>query len=322
MLLLENKKIRKVVRLSALALALSACFVGMGYANGFSQIAGSNAQYADSDTPIPTTSSSSDSSHTDALDDQAFASMSKKLMPLTPAQITLLHANELKTKKAVQSYPVTPPTPTSNTLLVSLSPGATPNTIRMANGYISTLNFVDSTGQVWPIQSYDLGDPKDFTVKSTKDGSSLFIQPTSDFTMANIAVMLKGLSTPIMFTLIPGQRKVDYRDDIHVPGNGPNALPGQSQLPHTESPSLLNVLDGIPPSGSTQYATSMPNTTVWRLGSRLYVRTKCTIISPSWISTMQSPDGMHAYELSDTPVLLALQNGNTVNIKIGGKING
>jgi intracellular multiplication protein IcmK len=318
---INDKGLNKMIKKMLLALSLASCVFSSSYAGSvLGEITGVNP--SSSEEPVEAGSQQDMKGGSDTLDNQAFASMTKKLMPLTPNQITILHADELRTKKAIESSPVTPPQPTSNTLLVNLSPGATPHTIRMANGYISTLNFVDSTGQVWPVESYDLGDPKDFSVKTSTDGSSIFIQPTSDFTMANIAVMLKNLSTPIMFTLIPGQKKVDYRDDIHVPGQGPNAMPGQSQLPPTESPSLSNVLDGIPPSGSKEFSTSSPGTMVWRLGGRLFVRTKDHVISPSWISTMQSPDGMHAYEMMDTPVLLALENGNTVNITIGDKING
>ena len=39
-------------------------------------------------------------------------------------------------------------------------PGATPPAIRLAQGYVSSLVFVDSTGAPWPIASFDIGDPK------------------------------------------------------------------------------------------------------------------------------------------------------------------
>ena len=42
------------------------------------------------------------------------------------------------------------------------------------------------------------------------------------------------------------------------------------------------------------------------------------ILSPSWISKMQSSDGMRAYEMEKTPSLLVSDYGNTTQLKIEG----
>ena len=62
--------------------------------------------------------------------------------------------------------------------------------------------------------------------------------------------MLKGQDTPVMITLMPGQRAVDYRVDMRVPGLGPNASPTMSSLPESANPQLLNFLNGIPPNAA------------------------------------------------------------------------
>ena len=255
---------------------------------------------------------------------KAFSGLVNTLMPMSPDQIKALHYYYQQTRNAVSASVGAPPKPTSTSLVVNLSPGATPPVIRMAAGFISTLVFLDSTGQPWPITSEDLGDPKHFNIQVDSTGTSLLIQSMSgDQTVANLAVMLKGLSTPVMITLLAGQKSVDYRVDMRVPRLGPNAKPEINTAPGTASKTLLNVLDGIPPQGSTGVQISDPNSQAWTMGgSNLYVRTRMNIISPSWVSSMQSADGTHAYEIPKTPVILALSNGKIVKLTIGDELNG
>ena len=51
-------------------------------------------------------------------------------------------------------------------------------------------------------------------------GNTLLIQSSTMFKEGNLAVILQGLNTPIMITLLPGQQAVDYRVDIQVPRVG------------------------------------------------------------------------------------------------------
>lgn len=252
---------------------------------------------------------------------QAFASTVNALMPMTPDQIRSLHQYYRQTKNAVNEYPGVPPRPTSGTQTVDLSPGATPPTVRMSNGFISTLNFLDATGQPWPITGEDLGDPKNFNVQVTKSGTALLVQSLSDSRrVANLAVMLKGLSTPVMVTLLSGQAQIDYRMDFRVPKMGPDAKPQIQSQPNVETPQLLSVLDGIPPKGSSALQVSNPNMQAWAIGNQLYIRTRMTVISPSWVSSMQSGDGTHAYQMPKAAVILAMQNGQIQKINIGDAI--
>jgi intracellular multiplication protein IcmK len=43
-----------------------------------------------------------------------------------------------------------------------------------------------------------------------------------------------------------------------------------------------------------------------------------TLLSPGWMATVSSPDGMHAYQLQRTPNLLVSQNGKVVQLKVEG----
>jgi intracellular multiplication protein IcmK len=89
-------------------------------------------------------------------------------------------------------------------------------------------------------------------------------------------------------------------------------------IPGASNPILLEVLNGIPPQGSRALKIVGRDCTVWLWNNKLYVRTRLTILSPGWISTLSSADGMHAYEMQPTPVILASENGKMVKLTIQG----
>jgi hypothetical protein len=91
---------------------------------------------------------------------EAFNIMMQQNVPLTPQQVVKLRQMIDISQRAAAIPANIPPKPVSSTLMVNLAPGATPPAIRLAQGYITSLVFVDSTGSPWPIASYDIGDPK------------------------------------------------------------------------------------------------------------------------------------------------------------------
>ncbi|MDP1573961.1 MAG: DotH/IcmK family type IV secretion protein [Coxiellaceae bacterium] len=251
----------------------------------------------------------------------AFTQMLRNIMPLTPTQIITLRGLFDKTQQAVSTYPGTPPKPTSSSIFVNMSPGATPPVIRLRNGYVTSMVFLDSTGQPWPVVGYDLGNPKAFNMQpSAPDGKSntLLIQAMDRYQQGNLAVMLKGENTPVMLTLMPGQRAVDYRVDLRIPGLGPNAMVVSNSLPQAENPVLLSFLDGTPPQNATLLHVEGASAQAWVYDGFLYLRARFTILSPGWIATMSSPDGTHVYELAKTPIILASQRGEMVRLSIKG----
>lgn len=254
------------------------------------------------------------------LNDAAFTATMQNVLPMTPDQIQKLRSLYNASQYAAASSPDAPPRPTATSLFVDLSPGATPPVIRLSQGFVSSLVFIDSSGAPWPIESYDVGNPTAFNIQWDKTSNTLMVQSQTLYNYGNLAVKLRGLNTPIMLTLIPGQKAVDYRVDLRVQGYGPNAsaLPVGNGLPNSADPTLLNILDGIPPDGSKILTVSGPEVQAWLSGTTMYVRTRMDVISPGWISTMSSADGMHAYQMQPTPILLITENGKVVQLKIEG----
>lgn len=256
----------------------------------------------------------------ETLDDLAFKGVESQLFPLDPEKIHSLKKKYDQTEFAKAASADTPPKPTATSQFVNLSPGSTPPVIRLAAGFVSSLVFLDSTGAPWPIAAYDLGDPTSFNIQWDKTSNTLMIQAIKLYNYGNLAVRLTGLNTPVMLTLIPGQKAVDYRVDLRVQGYGPNAknMPMEEGLPPSASDVLLHVLDGVPPPGSSRLVVSGGDARAWLLDRKMYVRTNLTILSPGWLGSMTSADGMHAYEMQKSPVLLVSWHGKVMQLKIEG----
>lgn len=260
------------------------------------------------------------SSENDAIDALAFDGVAEQLFPLTPEQIIRIKQLYQTSEYAKSSTAGTPPKPTATSQFVNLSPGSTPPVIRLSQGFVSSLVFLDSTGAPWPINAYDLGDPAAFNIQWDKTSNTLMIQASKLYTYGNLAVRLRGLNTPVMLTLIPGQKAVDYRVDLRVQGYGPNAksMPMDNGLPPSASDILLHVLDGVPPAGSARLTVSGGDARAWLLNEKMFVRTNLTILSPGWLGSMTSADGMHAYEMQKSPVLLVSWHGKVMQLKVEG----
>ncbi|CAL7959965.1 intracellular multiplication protein IcmK [Gammaproteobacteria bacterium] len=245
-----------------------------------------------------------------SLYDQAFSGVVGQLLPMTPDQVVKLREVFTASQQAAANPPGVPPRPTSTSLLVNLSPQAVAPVIRLGAGYITSLVFIDATGQPWPIAAYSVGDPASFNIQWDRKGNTMLVQSATFYKRSNLAVILRDLNTPVMITLISGQEAVDYRVDLRIPGVGPNAVFIQNGIPDAVNPILFDVLNGIPPRGSKELKVSGGGVTqAWLLNKKLYLRTNLTVTSPGWQATMSSIDGTHAYQLQPSPVILALQNG-------------
>nr|WP_245614222.1 DotH/IcmK family type IV secretion protein [Legionella massiliensis] len=256
----------------------------------------------------------------DLINLKAFEGVTQQLFPLNPEQIIRLKQLYQAREFAQTSTAGTPPKPTATSQFVNLSPGSTPPVIRLSQGFVSSLVFLDSTGAPWPISAYDLGDPSSFNIQWDKTSNTLMIQAMKLYNYGNLAVRLRGLNTPVMLTLIPGQKAVDYRVDLRIQGYGPNAktMPMEEGIPPSANDILLHVLDGVPPGGSQRLTVSGGDARAWLLNDRMYIRTNLTILSPGWIGSMTSADGMHAYEMQKSPVLLVSWHGKVMQLKVEG----
>jgi len=254
----------------------------------------------------------------DAVD--AFNLMIQQKTPLTPQQVVKLRQLIDQSQRAASIPATVPPKPVSSTLMINLSPGATPPAIRLAQGYVTSLVFVDSTGTPWPLASYDIGNPKTANIQWDQKSNILLLQAQAPYGDSDLVVRMVGLPTPITLSLVLGQRVLDYRTDIHIPGIGPNTkeLPVGTGLPDSANQFLLDVLDGVAPPGSQILFVRNGEGQAWVMGDTMFLRTRLTLLSPGWVGRMVSPDGMHAYEIPRSSSVLVSQYGQPVELKIEG----
>lgn len=250
----------------------------------------------------------------------AFNTLLQEKTPLTPQQVVKLHQQIDISQRAAATPPLIPPKPVSTTLMINLAPGTTPPAVRLAVGYVTSLVFVDSTGAPWPIAAFDIGNPKAVNIQWDGKGNIILMQALAPYSYGDMVLRLVGLPTPVTIELVSGQRVVDYRVDIHVPGIGPNTtdLPIGSNLPPPASSILLDVLEGVSPPGSRALSVRGADCQAWLLGDRMYFRCRMTMLSPGWVGKMVSPDGMNAYELPKTASILVSRYGEPAELQIEG----
>jgi intracellular multiplication protein IcmK len=259
-------------------------------------------------------------SPTDPENEGVFNALLKQSVPLNPQQVVRLRQMIDASQRAANIPATIPPKPISSTMLINLAPGATPPAIRLYQGYVSSLVFVDSAGNPWPVESYDLGNPKTTSVQWDGKSNVLLMQAQAAYGDSDLVIRMVGLNTPITLQLVLGQRVIDYRLDIRVPGLGPNSqdLPLGSGLPNSANQYLLGVLDGVGPPGSKQLTVKGGDCQAWLTEDRMFLRTRYTVLSPGWVGRMNSPDGMYAYEMQTSSSVLVSEYGNPIELKIEG----
>ncbi len=252
--------------------------------------------------------------------DEAFKQMLNRTLPMRPDQLVTLRKELDKSKLAVSTTPSAPPTPVSSTLTVDLSPGSPSPVIRLATGFVSSLVFLDVTGQPWQIADYSLGNSRDFNIQWDQKTNTMFMQSTKDYASGNMAVRLAKFDTPIMISLVTGQKVVDFRIDLHVKARGPKAIIPilEANLPVSAKSTLLTTLDGVPPQNSVEIEVVGNYGRAWLHNGKLLFRTKLNLLSPAWTAKVSSADGTKVYELCKTPVLLASKNGKPIKIYFKG----
>jgi intracellular multiplication protein IcmK len=137
-----------------------------------------------------------------------------------------------------------------------------------------------------------------------------------------LVVTLKGAHKPLAFLLIAGGNAYDADLSVRVAERGPNAKAPASQplAPDTSSPFLMAMLDGVPPADATPLSVSgvsPDDLRAWRVGEKVVLRTRYTLVSPEWTASENGEGGLTVYSLPATPVVLLSADGHTVSASLG-----
>ena len=265
-----------------------------------------------------------------SVQDEAFNQLKDELRPLSNKQIKEVKKIWSESQRAATLSADAPARPVNSSMMVNLENGSLPSVIRLSAGIVSVVSFFDSTGEPWPIRGYNVGNPSVVDIQwqeSTPEeekagagyGNTMMIQAQSLYKSTNMIVLLRGLNTPILLELIPGQKEVDYRLDIQVPRTGPYAKSTTRALPQSVRPVMLDVLNGIPPQKAVKAHVIGGEAQAWLSNKKIYLRTPLEIISPAWLSKVNGANKeMSVYELPFTTAILALSEGKIVKLTLEG----
>lgn len=263
-------------------------------------------------------------------------------IPLTPDMIRDLGRRYGDVKRAEEDAGTQMAAPISRRINVSFSPGEATSILQTVKGYPTVLSFFDSTGQPWPIQwdtnsnpaavaggsncnaAPNAGGPAVaavgfFACTPVKGSNVLELAPMSLQPRGGLVVTLQGAPKPVTFLLVGGGGRYDADLSIRVADRGPNAktqLASQSSAPDTGAPFLTGMLQGVPPADAAPLSVtgvSPDELRAWRLGDRVYLRTRYTLLSPEWTASESGEGGITVYAVPSTPVVLLSASGRTVS---------
>lgn len=245
---------------------------------------------------------------------------------LTDEQIERLKKLYLRRERQKATPYLTASKPITRTLMVNLDPGISPPILRVTRGQLTSVVFSDMNGEPWLIKDVGLNrelfsDGREGAAggQAVEATNVLTIEPRTAAAYGNVAVKLKGLSTPVIFVLAAAQQEVDLRVDSKVPGRNPDAADTVSYttMPGID-PSLTSFLDGVPPKESRRlHVTGLANTDAWLFQDQLYVRTDADAQYPAYFSSARSTSGKAVYRFNSRQnSVTLLSNGRAVTVFI------
>lgn len=155
-----------------------------------------------------------------------------------------------------------------------------------------------------------------------KGSNVLEITPMSLKPRGGLLVTLQAAPKPISFLLIGGGGRYDADLSVHVAERGPNAkvhVVTRSNAPDTGAAFLTTMLDGVPPAEATPLSVSgvsPEDLRAWRLGDKVFLRTRLTLLSPEWTASENGEGGLTVYSVPSTPVVLLSAHGRTVSASL------
>lgn len=245
--------------------------------------------------------------------------------PLDTQQIKAVR-KELNERSRAASEPIIPQAkPASRVVSIDLTPGATPELIRISLSEGAVVSFIDAAGRPWDVKKADSFNPQGLDIALFGD-NSISVASKMEQAVGNVAVLLEGMSSPLSFRVISGHaasRELDYSVVMQLP----RYLPGQpvpvgqiSSQPSLGADELMDYLLRTPPRGSkTLKVEGLPGALAWQTPSgRIMLRTDRMVLSPNWKRRQAGTDGVAVYDLSVTPYVLVSDSGRMVNVKISG----
>ncbi len=233
-----------------------------------------------------------------------------KSMQLAAPEVASIKNIQLNHMRAASTPYIKSPRAGTRTLMLDLSPGVAPPTIYLANGQLSSLVFSDMGGNPWMIERVALNRSLfNDAAKSDRDTNVLSLESLQPVAQGNISIMLRGLSTPVIFSLISDENPtMDARVDVKVPGRNPDYAMQTVQTDNapTIDHGLSYFLDGVPPKEARKLKSSSTQVEAWVLDQQLYIRTQADLQYPAYFASARSTSGMAVYRFNQIYKMVTL----------------
>jgi intracellular multiplication protein IcmK len=246
--------------------------------------------------------------------------------PMTPQEILQFRKQIQQRQEAAYENirPGPPPKPVITQYRLDLSPGATPPVVRAQIGEGALVDFIDAAGNPWPIVTAENFAAPSISV-SKLDDHTMSIAINNPQAMGNVGVILKGLASPVMLTVVPAQAETDYRVDMIVPkvygqSHQPLGRLAQASTPALQTQLLAQFLLQVVPKGAKELSVhGDPGVRAWQISpTRMVLRTPSELAIPGFYAMSKSPDGTYAYLTQLAPSIQLLSDGSYETVSIGG----
>lgn len=209
--------------------------------------------------------------------------------------------------------------PVTSSQTLDMKPGSPPPMVRVAVFHGASVNFIDATGEPWPVAAVVNFNKTGFLIDTPYEGSSTVnISNLGKFDTCNFSVFLEGLATPVVIGVYGNQKETDYRKDFRLllrkPGSkDPIPSSGTSSVPFDTK--FNQFVDGIPPEGGIKLETSNPGVIAYEVGDVIAIRTQLTVLS-AFNFKIPSADGTAVYVINKTPVITVSSDGKDQLVQI------
>ncbi len=248
---------------------------------------------------------------------------------LTPKQMKHVKKMNLTQQEVLSSPYNNTPKPVTRTLILNLSPGVSAPVLRLSAGTLTSVVFSSNNGDPWYIDYVKLNRNyfSDGMIGAAAGAGSpptnvLTLEPLRSVAQGNISIMLKGLSTPVIFSLSTGQADVDFRVDAKVPGRNPDStiqVSYEERMPNLDD-NVPYFLDGVPPKGAKRLKVTGGDVEAWRLNNNMYIRTNAEVQYPAYHSSARSTSGLAVYRFDQAyHAVTLLQGGRAYTVQIEGQ---
>ncbi|MCC1496704.1 DotH/IcmK family type IV secretion protein [Alcanivorax sp. 1008] len=238
-------------------------------------------------------------------------------MPVPPEEITIYRRYSDDVSRAVNE-PLRPPAPEVRSVKLNTGPGALPPVIQVQPGFDTTINFVDVTGNAWPVVEAGTGRPDNYMVKVTAE-SSVTIRPTAAYQLSNLRVHLKGYPRPLAFTMLHDASAVDYDVTAIMPIMNPETDIArmvqsriQSEAPGLPEAVLTQFLDGVAVRDAQRIMlTGNSKTDAFWYKGKLIIRSPLRLMSPRPTTKLAGHSGYAVYVAEQARAVVLLIDEST-----------